>query len=271
MSARRERRARRPRAVARGAIAATGLAALLAGACTDVPTGADVPFSLEFERLPFPAVVAGDLLRDSIGVAVPLGAVAFNVAGEPIAGAPIAYLIVGDAATLEAGGFVRGVEAGDTVRITAVAGDVPSLPRLLRVVPRPDSLAGPDEPPDTLRYSIPPNPALDTATVRTQLFSRASGTAVPVRSWVVRYRLVIDGDTLAPNDTTRAWLVDEQGRRSAIDTTDADGVASRRVRVNSLADGIDDLDSLVVSVTPMGITTPIAGAPVLVTLPVAQR
>lgn len=252
-------------------VGVAGAAALVLAACTDVPTGADVPFSLEFERLPFPAVVVGDLLRDSTGAAVPLDAVAFNVDGEPIAGAPIQYLLVGDAARLEEGALVHGVEAGDTVRITAVAGDVPSLPRLLWVVPRPDSLAPPTEPPDTLRYTIPPDPSRDVSTVGTTLFARVDGTAVPVRSWVVRFRLVVDGDTLAPNDTTRAWLVDDAGRRSAIDTTDAAGRATRRVRVNSLADGIDDLDSLVVSVTPMGITTPIAGAPVLITLPVARR
>lgn len=259
-----------------GRRARAAASALLLAACTDVPSGADVPFSLEFDRLPFPAVVAGDLLRDSTGAAAPLGGVAYNVDGDAIPDAPIQYLFVGDAARLEDGGFVRGVSAGesmagDTVRITAVAGDVPSLPRVLWVVPRPDSLASRGADPDTLKYTIPPNPAQDFSTVGAALFARVDGGAVPVRSWAVRFRLVVGGDTLAPNDTTVAWLVDDQGRRSAIDTTGADGVATRRVRVNSLSSAIDGLESLVVSVTPMGITTPVAGAPVQITLPVAQR
>lgn len=260
---------RRPRAAA----AALLPAALLLAACTDVPSGADVPYSLEFERLPFPAVVAGDLLRDSTGAAAPLGAVAYNVDGAPIADAPIQYLFVGDAARLEDGALVRGVTAGDTVRITAVAGDVPSLPRLLWVVPRPDSLAGPSAAPDTLRWGIPPNPATDVSqALAVRLVSRVDAAVVPVRGWIVRFRIVVAGDTLAPSAAEVAWLVDEQGRTSAIDTTDTDGVASRRVRVNAFAgDAIDGLESLVVSVTPMGTTTPVAGAPVQITLPVARR
>ena len=264
---------RRPRAAAGGAIAAAAVATLLAAACTDVPTGADVPFSLEFERLPFPAVVAGDLLRDTTGAVAPLAAAAFNVDGAPIADAPIQYLLVGGGATLEAGGLVRGGTAGDTVRITAVAGDVPSLPRLLWVVPRPDSLAGPDEEPDALTWGIPPNAANDVSDpIAARLVARVNGTVAPVRSWIVRFRLVVNGDTLAPGDTNLVWLVDDQGRPSAIDTTGSDGTASRRVRINGLGiDPVDGLDSVVVSVTPLGLTTPVAGAPVHITLPVAQR
>ena len=268
--------ARRTRAATFGVLAAGAAAALLAAACTDVPTGADVPFSLEFERLPFPAVVAGDLLRDSTGAAAPLGGIAFNVDGEPIADAAIQYLFVGDAARLEDGALVRGVSAGagaagDTVRITAVAGDVPSLPQRLWIVPRADSLAGPQEAPDTLYWGIPPTPGDVSGPIDVRLFARVNALAVPVRSWVVRYRLVVAGDTIAPSDTSLVWLVDDAGRPSAIDTTDASGGAARRVRVNSLNDAIDALDSIVISVTVQGITTPIAGAPVLVTLPVAAR
>ena len=159
------------------------------------------------------------------------------------------------------------------MRITAVAGDVPSLPRLLWVVPRADTLVGPQAEPDTLYWGIPPNPTTDVTRepIEVELFARANGEVVPVRSWVVRYRIVVGGDTLAPGDTSLVWLVDDAGRPSAIDTTDASGVAGRRVRVNSLNDAIDALDSVVISVTVLGITTPVAGAPVLITLPVAQR
>lgn len=245
-----------------------GAAVIAVVGCTDVPTGADVPFSLEFERLPFPAVVAGDVLRDTTGAPAPLAASAYNVDGDAIASTPIRYLLVGDAAVLESGAVVRGVTAGDTTSVTAIAGDVPSLPQTLWVVPRPDTLAGPTAPPDTVRAGTPP---ATLRPVEVRLFARAGGTPVPVRSWVLRYRLIVRGDTLAPSDTALVWLVDDQGRPSAIDTTDAGGVAARRVRVNGLNPAIDALDSVVVSVTALGLRTPVAGSPVRVALPVRRR
>jgi hypothetical protein len=248
--------------------------AAVAAACTEVPTGADTPFSIEF-RLPFPAVVVGDTLRDSTGAVAPLAAVAYNADGDPIPAAPIGYFVVGGAAVLLDGGLVRGDTAGRTVRVSADANGIPSLPLQLAVVARPDSLAGPDEAPDTLRYGVIPDPALDRSealTVRV-LSVPEGGTAAGVASWVVRYRLVLGEDTLPVGigDTTLAWLVDDNGRPSALDTTDASGAASRRVRVNGLNPAIDAVDSLVISVTAQGTRAPLRGAPVLLVLPVRPR
>ena len=247
--------------------------ALLLAACTDVPTGADVPFSLEFERLPFPAVVLGDSLRDSVGVAAPLAATAFNVDGDTLPASGVAYAVVGRGVTLLPGDFLRGDSLDADVRITAVAGTLPSLPRALRVVPRPDSLAGPTTAPGALTYGIPPNATADRSdalTVRV-LSTPAGATPVPVQSWVVRYRLVVRGDTLPVGDTTFVWLADDAGRPAPLDTTDATGEASRRVRINGLNAAVDGLDSVVVSVTAQGTAAPLRGAPVRLALPVRRR
>ena len=47
-------------------------------------TAADHVAALQFDSLPSPAVVSGDSLRDSVGRAAPLRAIAINGAGTPV-------------------------------------------------------------------------------------------------------------------------------------------------------------------------------------------
>ncbi|HEU4629105.1 MAG TPA: hypothetical protein VFS08_05145 [Gemmatimonadaceae bacterium] len=249
-----------------------GVAMAAAAACTDVPSSPDEPFSIGFERLPFPAVVAGDLLRDSTGEIAPLGAVAFNTDQEPIEGFPVEYVFIGDAAGLEPGDRVRGVVENDTVRITAFANGIPSLPQTLWVVPRPDSLVNGAQPAD-ITYGLPASAADTSGRIADTLLATTGQTApAPVRAWIVRYRIVVDGDTLDPNDQTLAFIVDDAGRPSPLDTTDAAGAVARKVRVNAFAgEALAAIESLVVSVTVEGVTTPPRGAPRQVTIPVRPR
>ena len=266
------RRGTRTRALAATTGAALASAVLAAG-CTDLPSAAGEPFSIEFERLPFPAVVVGDTLRDSTGRAAPLAATAYDIDGAALPPTGVAYIVNGRAVTLLPGNFVRGDTVDAEVRVSALAGSLPSLTRTLRVVRRPDSLAGPTTAPGALTYGVPPNPTSDRSdalAVRV-LATPAGGTATGVQSWVVRYRLVVRGDTLAVGDTSLVWLADDAGRPAPLDTTDATGEASRRVRINGLNPAVDGLDSVVVSVTAQGTTAPLRGAPVRLALPVRLR
>ena len=251
---------------------AAGAAAAVA-ACTDLPSSPDEAFSIEFESLLFLVVVLGDSLRDSTGTARPVSATAFNVDGTALPASAVQYLLVGAGATLLPGNFVRGDTLDAEVQVRAVAGTLPSLPRALRVVPRPDSLAGPTTAIPAIEYGLPFSPTADRSDpVAVRVLNTADPAATAaVQSWVVRYRLVIRGDTVPLSDTSLVWLVDDANRRSAIDTTDADGQASRRVRVNGLNPLVDDLDSVVVSVTAQGTRTPLRGAPLRIALPVRSR
>lgn len=254
------------------ALALALLGGAVAAACTDVPSSPDEAFSVGFDRLPFPAVAAGDQLRDSTGAVAPLGAVAFNTDGQPIPDFPMEYVFVGDAAKLEAGGLVRGVTPDDTVRITAMAGGIPSLPRTLWVVPPPDTLVNGGAP-APITWAQPASAADTSGAIADTLRSTVAGGApVPVRAWIVRYRIIVNGDTLDPHDTDLAFMVDEGGRPSPLDTTDAAGAVSRKVRVNAFnADALAAISSLVVSVTVEGLPTPPRGAPRQVTIPVQAR
>ncbi|HEY5491467.1 MAG TPA: hypothetical protein VIK25_09800, partial [Gemmatimonadaceae bacterium] len=55
------------------------------GSCTNVGTAPNAIVSLAFDTLPYPSVVAGDTLRDSLGRAAPLHALAYNADGNLIA------------------------------------------------------------------------------------------------------------------------------------------------------------------------------------------
>lgn len=246
-----------------------------AAACTDVPSGPGTPFSIAFERLPFPAVVLGDLLRDTLGAVAPLAAVVYDGSGDLMADAAVEYVVVGGAATLQPGNLMRGDSLGGEVRITAYAGELPSLPRTLVVVRRPDTLAAPEAAPAPLEWVPLPAPAglarSDTLAVRV-LSQRPDSAPAAVPSWVVRYELFVNGTTaVALGDTSLVWVVDDNGRASAVDTTDAEGRATRRVRARGDAPGIAGVDSVVLFVTALGTEAPLPGSPVRIVLPVRSR
>ena len=67
------------------------VAAAAAAGCSEVNTAADHVAALQFDSLPSPAVVSGDSLRDSVGRAAPLRAIAINGAGTPVVDAAIPH------------------------------------------------------------------------------------------------------------------------------------------------------------------------------------
>lgn len=246
----------------------------LAAACTDIPTGPEEPFSIEFRGLPFPAVVRGDTLRAADGSAARLSATVYNVKGEAIAGAPIEFLIPGRGATLHDGAYVVGdsvVGRAGAVLIYARTAGLQSLPETVFVVPAgPDSVvrvAGDDL---TLTYDVLPQPdtsaALEVRVVRSDPAS-TDGLA-GVEHWPVSYALVLRGDTVARGDTSLVWLVQDGSRLSpaTADTTDATGRAALRVRVNAFSPDIDGLDSAVVYVSTPRPGSPLPGSPTRFTI-----
>lgn len=207
--------------------AAGAALALLLSACATETVGPDEVLSVALDSLPFPAVVAGDTLRDTAGVVRPLVAQAYNFRGEEIPGPAFQYFALDRGVTVDsASGIVRGDSVRDTpVRVIAALDQLQTQTRQLAVVPRPDSLAvvvGLD----TLRYSF-----LDT----TQNVSRSldvrllhlDGAGSRVSSWIVTFAIE------HPADTLLAALTGDAGTRSRLDTTGADGLAGRRIRLQA--------------------------------------
>lgn len=198
--------------------------AILGAACFEVPTGANDVLSIQFDRLASPSVVVGDSLRDTLGVVAPLSIVAFNYSGAEVIDPPVVFSAVDRGIRVDS---LTGIVAGDSARATArvfatVSGLTISTP--VAVVLRPDTVLGSNAR-DSLSYSV-----LDTANISAPLSIKvvhttpADTTAVP--SYLVSFRVV------SPVDTAFARLVTETGARSTLDTTDAAGVAGRRVRID---------------------------------------
>lgn len=237
-------------------------ACALAAACSDVDTGPNVAASLEFTALPFPAVVAGDTLRDSSGIAAPLRAVAFNADNEQIVDAPVRYAALEAAVTVDSatGIVIAGPDDTTSVRVIASIGTLQSQPLRLSVVPRPDSLALSGTI-DTLRYSVTDSTKNLSGDLAALLLHRDTNGDVPVRDWLVTFTLE------TPADSTRARIVGDGNRASTVDTTSAAGLAARKVRL--IPAGLTSArDSIVVLARARYRGMDVAGSPLRLVLPV---
>ena len=266
-------RRRRARDGRHAAMAAAALAAALAAACTEVGTDPSAPVAIELDPTPLPSVVIGDSLRDSTGRAVPLAARALNSQNSVIPDAPLRFLaidtgvVVVDSVT----GFVMGRRIGEAQVIASVGGLQAEAIRV-RVTLRPDTVFADTAVRQTMRFSLASPTASTSGSLRVFVGHDsvivARDSVVPVANYLVRFRIVSPtGDTVSASDTSRVVLAnaDRGGRASAADTTDADGLASRVIRISTAVATIPD--SVVVEAhVSRPDATPLPGSPVLFTV-----
>lgn len=235
----------RARAVRRRLIATGGAVALavsVAAACADVSSSPETPASIEMANFPFPSIVLGDTLRDVNGVVAPVRAIVRNSAGDTLTGAGTRYLYADynrDSALLvdSTTGLVFAKKAVlSEARIAArVGGALQAIGKLVVTV-RPDTVSAvrvsrelTTQFPDTGRTKANAN-MTDPLSVSVQNLQSTSPTGV--NGWVVRFTLLRPANPT--NDTTQAaWLVNDAGTASVIDTTDNGGSAGRKVRVRA--------------------------------------
>jgi hypothetical protein len=246
-------------------------AAALGAACADVSSSPESPASIEMADFPFPSVVVGDTLRDVNGVVARVRAIVRNSAGDTLPGTATRYLyadynrdtaLAVDSLT----GLVVATKAstGDA-RIAARAGASLQVIKKLLVTVRPDTVSAGTVSavlttafPDTGRAKATAN----TTEPLPVLVQNKQGTApVGVNGWIVRFTLIRPANP--SNDTTQAaWLVNDNGTASVIDTTDGSGNAGRKVRVRAAQFPTAGTDSVVVqaTVTYKGKAVPGSGA-----------
>ena len=228
------------------------LAALVVtGGCTEINVGAEHVASLSFDTFPYPAVVAGDTLRDSLGVAAPLQALAYNNAGNVIADAPIQYIGLDTGVTITDRAYVIATRRSGSVPLVANAGVIQTQPRMLQVARRPDSVAVSGPAVDTVNYVLPDNAGTNVSpglAVKVITGDSADGTHVS-QGWLVAYRAYFRGVAVAPGDTSAIILLGDGTQRSVVDTTGSDGVASRRVRIRPIGITVSPVDSVIVRAT----------------------
>ncbi|MBV6521134.1 MAG: hypothetical protein MNPFHGCM_01261 [Gemmatimonadaceae bacterium] len=238
---------------------AAALAVLALAGCVDLTTDPDEIVAIEFSPLPYPAVVLGDTLRDSLGVAAPLVGKLFNGSGDLATKPAPTFVSLDTIVDVTATGMLVAHQTVGTARLIATGGGLQSVSRSVETTLLPDTLSI-EAGPDTLPLSIPDDAASNISTeFRLKLQSRAGGGVV--RSWVVDFALRYRSQDIAPKDTSLLYLANEVGRPSAVDTTDGSGVVSRRLRFKVVAGQVPVLDSVIVVARAMYRGALVPGAP----------
>lgn len=218
---------------ARRLAAPVALVAAAVVGCSAV-TDSSAVAALDFTGIPFPAVVSGDSLRDLLGVAAPLRATAYNGNGKEMPGAPIVYFSLDTGVIVYPDGYLVATKRDGTLRLVASVSGLQSQVRTIRVTRLPDSIVAPAAPTVALQYQLPDAASNVSPTLSFGLLSSdtTGGVSPNVAGWLVRWRLLHGGDTLAITDTSSFALWDiGASRHSLRDTTGTDGMSARRVRV----------------------------------------
>lgn len=238
-------------------------AAVFLAACVDIPTGANDVLSIELNGLPAPSVVVGDTLRDSAGVVSPIRITAFNFSGQVVAAPPVRFSALDRGVRVDsATGIVLGDSVRSSARIVATLKGLTTTAQLA-VTLRPDTVLVSNGR-DSLSYSLTDTAAnVSPALSIRVLHGRASGDS-SVASYFVSFRI------LNPQTAGLAQLVDDGGRLSTADTTDAGGIASRKVKIDPtrLASLVD---SVIVSATVRYRGSNVKGSPVRLVLKVKPK
>ena len=206
-------------------------------ACSEVGTDPEVPVAIEIVPPLLPAIAEGDTLRDTLGTVQPIVVRVLNAQNEPIPDPPVRFFSIrNDSGFIDVDsltGTVAGLRVGEADVVARVNG-LQSIRLTLRVTPAPDTVApAPDSPlVDSVLYGL----AVDTArklavTVSKRATVSGRDTILPVALWRVRYTIVDPPELATNTDTTRVYIAHESSNRlSRVDTTDASGVARRRLR-----------------------------------------
>jgi hypothetical protein len=231
-------------------------ACMAVAACTDVSTDPNAVVAVRFDGSPYPSIVVGDSLRDSLGALQPLRATGLNYKGAPVAGAQFVFSSPDTALRLLDDGnvFGRSRKADTPARVFATIGSLQSQPDSLFVVQRADSMAAIKDV-DTVEVITGTGGSSAPSAIGVKLFGdTATGKPkAPVPGWLVSFRLRYRGTIIQSTDTSYAFMFETNSAGTVrllrfVDTTDASGSASRRVFVRSLSPGVTE-DTIIVVAT----------------------
>jgi len=236
-----------------------GIVGLASSACTDVSGSSTSVLSIVFDSLSAPSVVVGDTLRDTTGAVVLPVVHAFNFKGGEIIPAPVFFLSPDSGVTVDS---VTGIIVGDSLRSTpariiATVGTLQAVQNV-DVTLRPDLLQAVNAL-DSLQYS----PIDTTLNVSPALQVKLTHGVAPNDSVVKSY--IVSVTIVAQSDPQLGVLVNEGGKASVVDTTDASGIAGRMIRVHPLL-LTSPVDSIVVNATAKYRGVQVNGSPVRLVL-----
>lgn len=249
----------RSRAVAfiAGFMGVIAIPSVIAIACTDISGGGNAILSLQFDTLASPSVVVGDTLRDTTGAVILPVVHAFNYKGGEITAAKIYFQSPDSGVTVDS---ATGVIVGDSLRSTpariiATAGNLQAVQRI-NLALRPDTIVA-STAVDTIKYSLLDSTKNSSQVMSVKLLHGLTTTDSVVTNYIVSFAIVSESN---PN---LADLVTEAGKLSHVDTTDATGIAGRKILVHSVnLSSATAVDSVIVHATAKYRGQPVPGSPV---------
>lgn len=193
-------------------------------ACTDIPTGTDQVLSFTINPLPSPSVVVGDTLRDSLGVVRPITITAFTFQGDTAVPPKIRFFTLDRGIKVDSlTGIVRGDSVRSPAKIIVAVGSIQATVQV-GVALRPDTMAAADDR-DSLSYSLL-DTTLNVSPALGVKLLHGKGPDSAVVGYRVSFRMVSPAGTVAQ-------LINDAGiAGTTADTTDASGIASRRIKLN---------------------------------------
>jgi hypothetical protein len=248
----------------RGPVFLFALASVIALACTDLSGSSTGILSIQFDSLAAPSVVLGDTLRDTTGAVVIPAVHAFNFKGEEITSVPVRFQSPDSGVVVDS---VTGTVFGDSLRSTAarIVASVGSLQAVQKVdvTLRPDLLAA-ETGRDSLSYSLIDSTLNVSPKLSVKLTHGVAPNDSAVKSYIVSFAIV------SQSDPGLGSLVNDGGKPSFVDTTDATGVAARAIRLHPVF-LVSETDSIIVSATARYRGIAVTGSPVRLVLKIKPR
>jgi hypothetical protein len=241
-------------------VAAIFAAAAAVFGCTSSSDSSTAVLSIQFDSLPSPAVVVNDTLRDTTGVVVHPVVHAFNFRGGEVVPAPVWFQSPDSGITVDSatGVIVADSLRSTSARIVATVGTLQAIQRV-DVTLRPDLIAAVNAV-DSLKYSVLDSTKNVSVPLQVKLTHGASPNDSAVKSYIVSFAIVYQ------SNPQLGELVNDADRLSTVDTTDANGIAGRKIRMHPVFLGSSAVDSIVVNATARYRGTPVTGSPVRLVL-----
>jgi hypothetical protein len=234
------RHARRP------VLALLGAAAWWLLSCRDIPAPDDGVAAVSPIQLPLPGVVAGDTMRDSLGVVAPIQFIAYGTNGQPLSPQPAISFIVLDTGAHVAGALLIGDSIGARVRIVGAVGSLQTSPDTVKVTTSPDTLVQNDSIVHHKSYSVVTGDSVALSADLAVVVQHRGTTNTGVEAVIVQYTL----DRVPTGNGSGPTVVLVNGSRiSTRDTTDASGRAARVARLRLVAMSSFTSDTVLVSAT----------------------
>lgn len=256
--------------------ALAGAVVVVLAGCLDLGGPKDGVVSISSLRLPYPSVVVGDLLRDSLGTPAPVSIIAYGPDGQELTTEPKTFVGLDSSVRVDVDGTVRGVTR-DTLggRVVGGAGALQTPPQRIIVTIAPTTVTKGTDPTPIVFVAEAPDSTANTNWSPSLTVTVRGANDAPAQGYVVVYSLIEMPDALVPGTPT-AYIAEGAAPRMPRDTTNTAGVASRRVILRQAAVATDirngsRSDSVIVRATVKYLGADVPGSPIDFVVPVSRK